>query len=316
MDAVKECDGPEYGPTNLSLALAEPIVNSALDFRYAESHFKRTSLKAHFKSRYNLTNPIFQSFPRFLAETSYRNPNNGNDCPLQYAFQTKLPFFQWMSKHPDIQANFNTHMASYTSHRGTWDEIYPVAERLRIQHEDADDKEDTVLVDVGGGVGHDLSRFANRFLPKGTRPRLILEDLPSVVATTSKGVLPPTIKAMAHDFFQRQPVRGARGYYMHSVLHAWPDHEASKILEAMHSALMETSGDGQKPKLLINEIALPRTGTKMQAASLDLLMCGFKASSERSEKEWRALFEASGYRVNEVYISDAVDETLIEAEAL
>lgn len=93
--------------------------------------------------------------------------------------------------------------------------MYPVRERLLF--DERKDEHDIVLVDVGGGKGHDLSRFATLHMSDIKEPRLVLQDLPDVIEhlTSVDNPLPPSIKAMAHDFFTPQPVRGARGYYLH-----------------------------------------------------------------------------------------------------
>lgn len=209
---------------------------------------------------------------------------------------------------------FGNHMAGYTSQRGTWEEIYPVQERLLSS---SGNEYDVILVDVGGGSGHDLARFASKFMPDAKTPRLVLQDLPEVVdPVVQANTLPPSIKVIGHSFFEPPLVKGVRAYYMHSVLHDWPDDEAIKILKALRPALLGNTADGHTPKLLLNENVLPSTGTKARPASLDLLMCAFHAASERSENQWKALLEQAGYRVVKIYADDAVEDAVIEAEAV
>lgn len=73
---------------------------------------------------------------------------------------------------------------------------------------------------------------------------------------------------------------------------------------------------GYRPKLLLIENVIPDTGANMHMASLDLLMSVLHASGERSEKTWRALLEQAGYHITGVFTSDAIDEGVIEAEAV
>jgi hypothetical protein len=64
--------------------------------------------------------------------------------------------------------------------------------------------EDVLLVDIGGGSGHDIMEFhAKQPYVKG---RLILQDLPEVVESVKD--MPACIKAMAHDFFTPQSIIG------------------------------------------------------------------------------------------------------------
>lgn len=49
--------------------------------------------------------------------------------------------------------------------------------------------------------------------PKG---RLILQDTEQILNTTDN--LPSRIEQIPHDFFQPQPIKGARAYYFHRVV--------------------------------------------------------------------------------------------------
>lgn len=61
-----------------------------------------------------------------------------------------------------------------------------------------------LMVDVGGGKGHVLILFQQRYddLPGW----LILQDLPSVVKQA--GQLSAGLEAMGHDFFTDNPIKG------------------------------------------------------------------------------------------------------------
>lgn len=66
----------------------------------------------------------------------------------------------------------------------------------------------TLLVDVGGGKGHDLERFLAKY-PQ-SKGRLILQDLPGVLDNVKQ--LDEGIKLMSHDFFTPQPIKGKCAY--------------------------------------------------------------------------------------------------------
>lgn len=70
---------------------------------------------------------------------------------------------------------------------------------------DADDK--PVLVDIGGGTGHELIHLATHY-PE-LRGKLVIQDMPVVVQGITS--LPSGIEAVEHDFFAPQPVRGVEG---------------------------------------------------------------------------------------------------------
>lgn len=94
---------------------------------------------------------------------------------------------------------------------------------------------------------------------------------------------------MPHDFLAEQPIKGARAYFMHSILHDWPDDVCVKILSRL--------ADAMKPgysKLLIFECVIPRTGAYWEATAGDLLMMYQLSALERTEDNWRHLLERSG----------------------
>ena len=80
--------------------------------------------------------------------------------------------------------------------------FYPLKERIEqgmIQNQD-----DVAIVDVGGGMGHDLVelRKKNPSIPG----RFILQDLPQVVEQIPQPL--EGIEATAHDFYTEQSVKG------------------------------------------------------------------------------------------------------------
>lgn len=96
---------------------------------------------------------------------------------------------------------------------------------------------------------------------------------------------------------------------MHGVLHDWSDEPASKILQALRSAL--------KPgysKLLIHDHVVPDTSAHPHATSYDLNMMVLVAGQERTETEWRNLLKATGYKVVQVWRSPLAAQAIVEAE--
>ena len=81
--------------------------------------------------------------------------------------------------------------------------FYPVKERLETGAK-KDDQGSVFLVDVGGGLGHDLEELkAKRAEVPG---RLVLQDQAAVIAQI--GRVSSGIELTAHDFFIPQPVKG------------------------------------------------------------------------------------------------------------
>ncbi|KAI7371858.1 hypothetical protein KC328_g17453, partial [Hortaea werneckii] len=152
------------------------------------------------------------------------------------------------------------------------------------------------------------------------RGRLVLEDLPEVVGQIREESLvvgsgngdEVRIERVGCDFFEENPVQGARAYYLHSVLHDWPNPLASAILARIAQAM--------KPgysKLLINENCIPDQGAHWEATALDMMMLGLVASKERTEHEWRALIEGTvrgdGFRLKVLGIWGGGEEEGVES---
>ena len=67
-----------------------------------------------------------------------------------------------------------------------------------------DDPEAVLLVDVGGGVGHDVQALKAEY--PYLRGRLIVQDLPQVI--DEEGCKKMGIEATAYSFFEQEPVVG------------------------------------------------------------------------------------------------------------
>ncbi|KAI4243682.1 MAG: hypothetical protein L6R42_010676 [Xanthoria sp. 1 TBL-2021] len=232
----------------------------------------------------------------------YQNPEDLLNGPFQFAFDTDRTLFQWLDKRPDRMKNFNTWMEGHRQGRKSWFQSFPV-ERLnspRIQKNTGA----VMLVDVGGGQGHDLEAFRNAF-PE-SNGRLILEDLPKTIDE-----LPDhrkcLMEAIKYDFCTPQPIIGARAYYFRSIFHDFPDSKCLDILRSTTSAM-----ERGYSKLLINDWVLPDKGASFQAAMMDLNMMANLAGKERTESQWKYLLDQAGLVVVEIWGSSD-EERVIEA---
>jgi hypothetical protein len=101
---------------------------------------------------------------------------------------------------------------------------------------------------------------------------------------------------------------GARAYYMHSVLHDWPDELCRKILANIVAAMRPGHS-----KVLVNENVIPDTGAYWETTSLDLIMMEI-GSGERTERQWHALLESAGLKIIKIWTAQRGVESLIECE--
>ncbi|KAK7748142.1 hypothetical protein SLS53_001396 [Cytospora paraplurivora] len=204
---------------------------TALTNGLAEDDFQKT-----IEFCYELTRPAFNSFPEFFRLHDYKDSATPTDGPFQFALSRDQPlhFFPWLEANPPNLARFASFMSTYhAGHLNWWDPgFYPVKERL-IDGFDSSIS-DVLLVDVGGSRGHDLDQFV---AIHAERPgRLILQDQESVISTIQNKSEKP-FEVTSHDFFLTQPVKGARAYSLHSILHDWTDSDCLRILENLKPAL-------------------------------------------------------------------------------
>ena len=80
-------------------------------------------------------------------------------------------------------------------------DFYPVFERLQ---QDQRGDQDVLLVDIGGGMGHDLEEFRTKH--PNIPGRLVLQERPEVIAQITQNN--PKIEIKAYDFFTPQPIKG------------------------------------------------------------------------------------------------------------
>ncbi|GLB05080.1 hypothetical protein AtubIFM57258_011111 [Aspergillus tubingensis] len=221
-------------------------------------------------------------------------------------YRTTDSLFEYLAHNPVIGAQFNTLMGVYHQGRASWMDpgFYPVDQ---LMSPSPIGEHDVFLVDVGGGRGHDISELRAKWpnLPG----RLILQDQPAVLAEATN--LHPSIEPMSHDFFTEQPIKGARAYFLHSILHDWPDKDCHQILEPLRAAMIPGVS-----RLLINDYVMPDQGAHWQATSQDINMMSILASLERTESQWRRLFTKAGFRVVNVWTVDRWSESLIECEVV
>jgi len=69
--------------------------------------------------------------------------------------------------------------------------------------------------------------------------------------------------------------------------------------------------------LLIDEMVIPTKGAHKIAMQLDMTMYSNLASEERTEKRWKELLDAAGFKIEQVYTyQDELRDSIIVATAL
>ena len=114
-------------------------------------------------------------------------------------------------EHPKQMANFNECMAGQRLNRSDWFN-FPVVEDILLKGYKGGDA--PLLVDIGGNRGFDLEGLKKRYPRIHENGKLILQDLPQVLADISK--LDEEITRMPYDFYTPQPVKGM--YFRRRIL--------------------------------------------------------------------------------------------------
>ncbi|KAI1147630.1 putative hydroxyindole O-methyltransferase [Nemania diffusa] len=198
---------------------------------------------------------------------------NGEDTyysnPLAEAF-AEAGYRDGIIFNSPIVSPFNSCMSTYRAGKPLWLDpgFYPVTKRLIAGLNS--DHSDIFLVDVGGD----------------------LQDQPSVISTVASDLF----EAMPHDFFTSQPVKHARAYYLHSVLHNWSDDDCIRILRQLRPTMKLGYS-----RLLINDIVMPRQNPTWPATSMDNLMLVLNAVQEQTEEDLNKLLKQTGFNLVKVY---------------
>jgi hypothetical protein len=106
------------------------------------------------------------------------------------------------------------------------------------------------------------------------------------------------------DMFSSVPA-GADAYIMKHIIHDWPDDVCINILRACRKGV--NSGG----KLLVVDNVIQPGNDFAPGKFLDLQMLIFPGGCERTEKQFRDLFAASGWQLSRV-IPTAVIESIVE----
>ncbi|KIA75358.1 hypothetical protein HK57_00187 [Aspergillus ustus] len=231
---------------------------------------------------YEMVLPTIHELPNFLERTHYRNPTDRYHLSFQDAFNWEGDLFTFFEADPHRQVLFNRHMQLQRSSITNWGTMATLL--ATNQSPDA-----VLLVDIGGGVGHQCERI--RANCPNIQGRLILQDLPEVM----KNALPiPGVEAMAHNVFEPQPIKGAKFYYLRGVLHDFPDDQCKEILRGIVGAM------GVDSTLVIDEMILPDRNINWQATVMDLQMMANFGSQERTRSHWVRLIESTGLMLRDV----------------
>lgn len=269
-DAEAKDDRRDFVVRMLRGVAAFGMVDEVDKFTYLANDLTRTITNPSFVSGFKLVyddnmgpKSIMTEMVDYHKANGWRASSSGQDGTYQRAMDCKgmSSFHHWAEHNP--------------TQSGRLSDLMQVGARTRIQYYEwfprdsiftpTASGEKFTYVDIGGGRGHDIRALAAKYPDEDAR--FILEDLPVVVADTEKDMQKDgakrdaRIELVGHDFFQEQPVKGAHVYYMHKVLHDWPDKDCLRILEAVKQAMAPHS------RILICDFILPDTQCSVLSVS-------------------------------------------------
>ena len=164
------------------------------------------------------------------------------------------------------------------------------------------------LVDVGGGHGFLLTSILKAY------PQMqgVLFDLPSVVegagpVLEAQGVS-DRCECIGGDFFTSVPT-GGDVYMMQSVLHGMTDEQILQLLHNIRQSMRE-NGTVLQIDMVVPEGKAPSTS---KFGNLHMMI--FTSSRERTEAEYRALYERAGFQLTSVLPTASVF-SLLEAKPI
>ena len=145
-----------------------------------------------------------------------------------------------------------------------------------------------VIADIGGGNGSKITAI----LQKYPEMQGILFDLPHVVERALPNIesagLSDRCQLVDGDFFQSVP-SGADAYIMRHIIHDWNDVKSLTILRNCHAVMSPGS------KLLLVESVIPPGNDPFMGKFLDLTMMLIPGGKERTEGEYRTLYDKAGF---------------------
>lgn len=164
------------------------------------------------------------------------------------------------------------------------------------------------LTDLGGGLGSLMAEI----LKANPHVEGVVADIPSVAQAARQNLeslgLEKRCRVVEFDLFTRIPP-GSDAYLMSHILHDWSDEACLKILKNCRQAMRPGA------KLLLVEIVLPPGNQPSIGKLLDLEMMVTTGGKERTEDEYQALLELSGFTLSSI-IPTRASISIVEAFSL
>ena len=278
MGYLKQTAITQWEPTPLAQLLTVP---SLRDFTITHSDFRVV---------------MSGKLPAWLKAHGYKTSGTADDNVCTEVLGGGGTFWDWLERHPDQSALFDSSVSIQEKFPKTMRPPYPFLEVM----------DEVTLVDIGGGRGQAIKSIRAEY--PNLKGRFILQDLSKTISKIDDAQA-DGLELMVHDFFAPQPVKGAKYYHLRRILHDWNDEASIKILEATCGALTPAYS-----RLLIQDSVLPDVGCPFVDSMVDLLMMQAHSGMERTESQWHELLGKTGYKIVKIWRAEEGHIAVIEAE--
>jgi hypothetical protein len=191
------------------------------------------------------------------------------------------PLFDYIGHHPELGPLFDAGMTSFHGHE---------TQAMLDAYDLGDIK---LLADIGGGNGLLLVAALRRY----PQLRGMLFDLGHVASRARSGLqalgLEQRCAVVEGNFFESVP-GGADAYLMRHIIHDWTDEQSIQILRSCRR-VMPAHG-----RVLLVEFTVSGANQASLGKDIDMMMLTFPGGMERTDAEYGALFEQSGFRLAKV----------------
>ncbi|KAG6815873.1 hypothetical protein H0H87_010616 [Tephrocybe sp. NHM501043] len=184
-------------------------------------------------------------------------------------------------------------------------------------------QDNDVIVDVGGSVGAAVLSLWKPY----PNLRYVVQDLEKQIVVAEEfwkehapeAVTSGAVELQVYDFFTPQPVKGAAVYFHRVNMHNWSDDDARKIMQIMRNSANENSkvvlfdiiathvcedpvSELSTARKKVPYPLLPNLGVAGAGihTAMDVQMLTLFNGKERTEEEFRALGQTTGWKLEKV----------------
>lgn len=200
---------------------------------------------------------------------------------LEHIYQVKNTF-EYLKENPQSEKIYNDAMTGWSKNIHT-----AVVEAY-------DFSSITNIVDIAGGQGMLISSI----LKVNPQMRGILFDRENVVSGAKNLLQEAKVndrcEVIGGDFFVSVP-SGGDAYIMSHIIHDWGDEDCIKMLKKIRQVILDNG------KLLVVDMVVPANDTPHLSKWMDIdVMIMYHQGRERTEAEFRDLFQASGFQLTRI----------------